>query len=319
MDRLLARLPPQAGVVFLRLRSLGDTLLLTPAAAALKAWRPDLRLAVVVESRFAAVVAQNPDFSAVIETAPGAAGRWRALRVLRQFRPQLTLGLHGGTTAAALVRASGARYRASFQGLRHGWAYNLLTPPEAPPPPRRRLHTVEHVGSLLRALGLPPAPLGPLRLLLRPEARSRTRRHLAQRGVHGPYAFLSTEAREPGLRWPLEHFAALAAWLRQNRGLSSVQASSSAGEPVAGAVLFSGTSIEELAALEAEAALVIGNDGGPIHIAAALQIPALVLYSSTDIEVWHPWQAPARWLQRQPLAALPLEEVTAALTALSPL
>lgn len=318
MVEVLPDLPHRAGVALIRLRSLGDTLLLTPAAAALKAWRPDLRLALLVEPRFAAAMAHNSDFGAVVEVPATLAGRARALRALRQFHPALVVGLHGGSTAAWLSRFSGAPQRATFAGLRHRWAYNLLTPPAAPPAGRARLHTVEHVFSLLAALGLPPGPPGPLKLFLRPEARTRVRQHLAQRGITGRYVFLGTEAREPGMRWPLEGFAQLAAWLRQTRGLASVQASAGAGEPVPGATLISGTSVEELMALEAEADFVITNDGGPVHIAAALGKPLVVLYSTTDIAVWHPWQVSARWVQRTPLRALTVDEVTAEVAALTP-
>lgn len=316
MRDTLPELPPRAGVVLIRLRSLGDTILLTPAAAALKAWRPDLRLAVVVEARFAAVVAHNPDFDAVIAVAPGAVGRARALGAVRRFRPQLALGLHGGSTAAWLARASGAPRRATFDGLRHRWAYNLFTPPRAAEGGRGRLHTVEHVLSLLEALGLPAAAPGRLCLALRPEAESRMRARIERRGVTGGYAFLNTEAREPGLRWPLERFAALAAWLRRAHGLASVQASAGGGEPVEGATLISGTSVEELMALVAGSALVAGNDGGPIHIAAALDRPTAVVYSTTDVEVWHPWRARARWRQRVPITEIPLAEVQADVDAL---
>jgi len=317
MDELLPALPPGAAVAVLRLRSLGDTLLLTPALCALKAWRPDLRLAVAVEPRFAGVLAGNPDIDQVIEVPAGAAGRLRALASLRRFRPTLVVGLHGGSTAAWLARTSGARQRATFRGLRHGWAYNLHTPPLAPPCGRARLHTVEHAASLFQALGLPAAELGPLRLFPSPRARERMRRRLSERGLAGGYAFLSAEAREPGMRWPLPNFRELAAWLRRERGLASVMASAGSGDPVEGATLVAGTTIEELIALEAEADLVVGNDGGPIHIAAALGKPTVALYSTTDIAVWGPWQAPARLLQALPLAALAPEKVIAAVSELT--
>ncbi|MGH9482140.1 MAG: glycosyltransferase family 9 protein, partial [Terriglobales bacterium] len=215
-----------------------------------------------------------------------------------------------------LERGSGAPQRATFLGLRHGWAYNLRTPPKSPPPGRARLHTVEHIASMFEALGMPTTALGPLQLFATQKSRQRMRQRLAQRGITGAYAFLTTEAREPGLRWPAANFRELAEWLKRERGLASVMASAGAGEPVAGAVLISGTTVEELIALEAEAELVVGNDGGPIHIAAALGKPVVALYSTTDIEVWSPWQARARWLQAHLLAGLTPGRVAAEIAAL---
>lgn len=312
----LPGLPPGAGVALVRLRSLGDTLLLTPAAAALKAWRPDLRLAVVVEPRFAGVLAGNPDIESIISVPSGGLARMGALAALRRFRPALTVGLHGGSTAAMLAWASGAPARATFAGLRHGWAYNLVTPPKPAPPHRLRLHTVEHVASLFEALGMPETPLGPLRVYPQANTRAGMARRRSARGITKPYVFLNVEAREPGMRWPRERFAELAAWLRRERGWASITASAGAGEPIEGVALYASTRVEELIALEADARLVVGNDGGPIHIAAALGKPVVALYSTTDLEVWAPWQARARVLQATNLAELGLPAVGPAIDSL---
>lgn len=313
MNGILPGLPRGAWVAVIRLRSLGDTLLITPALHQLKAWRPDLRLAVLVEPRFADVLAGSPDVEAVVPVPAAPAGRLRALAALRRLRPALAIGLHGGATAAWLARFSGAPHRATFLGLRHRWAYPLLTPP---PADATRRHAVEQTSNLFEQLGMPAVPPGPLRIFPSERTRAHMRQRLAARGVTGPYAFLNTEAREPALRWPLERFAELVAWLRREHGLAAVQASAGAGEPVEGAVLVSGTSVRELVALEAEAALVIGNDGGPIHIAAALAKPVLVLYSTTDIPVWAPWQTTAQLLQDCDLSRV---SATAAVSALAPL
>jgi ADP-heptose:LPS heptosyltransferase len=307
VPEVLPHLPEGAAVALLRLRSLGDTLLLTPAMAALHQWRPDLRLVVLVEPRFAPVLAGNPDLAQVIEVPRHAPGRLTALAALRREQPQLVLGLHGGTAAAWLAWGCGAPVRAAITGLRHGWAYNQQVTVD------RGLHTVERNARLLEGLGMPPSPpLGPLRLFPSDAVRTLIRRRLLAQGVRGRFAFLSTEAREPELRWPLEHFAALAAWLEREHGLRSVQASAGAGQPVKGAVMLDGTTVEELIALAAEADFVAGNDGGPIHIAAALGKPVFVAYSTTDIPVWTPWQTPARWLQAHPLSDLSPEAVLSA-------
>jgi len=318
MDEVLPGLLPGAGVALLRLRSLGDIVLMTPALAALKAWRPDLRLAAVVESRFAAALAGNPDLAEVIAVAPGAAGRWNAVRALRRFRPTLAAGLHGGSSAAILARASGARYRANFAGLRNSWAYNRHVPPKSPAPGQSRMHTVEHVASLFEALGLPEVGLGPLRATANDAGRARMRQRLRECGVTGRFAFLNTEAREPGMRWPLARFGELAAWLQRERGLASVQASAGRGQAADGAVLLAGTTVEDLIALIAESDLVVGNDGGPVHLAAALGKPVVVLYSTTDVEVWRPWQARSRWLQQANLASVSASAVAAEIAALLP-
>ena len=318
-NRLLAELPSGARIVALKLRSLGDIVLMTPALAALKAWRPDLRLAVVVEPRFAAALAGNPDIERVILAPAGWPSRLQTIAELRRLRPALAVGLHGGSTAAVLARFSGARGRATFSGLRHPWAYTHFTTPPPPPPGRTTLHAVEHAASIFHGLGLPPAELGPARLFPAPAARARLRQRLAALDVTGPFAFLNIHAREPRMRWPRPRFAALAAWLRTRYGWSSVAATASAAPPIPidGITIVTGTTVEDLIALEAEAAFVAGNDGGPLHIAAALGQPVLGLYSSTDVPVWSPWHTPARTLQAAEISQIQLDTVQTAVNSLT--
>ena len=69
MGSILERVPPGSRVAVIRLRSLGDCILTTPALHLLKAYRRDLRLAVVVEDRFREVFEDNPDVNEVLPAA----------------------------------------------------------------------------------------------------------------------------------------------------------------------------------------------------------------------------------------------------------
>src|SRR5690242_17061675 len=102
---LLPSLPPGSRVLFVRLRSLGDTVLSTPLYAALKGWRPDLSVAVLVESPNDDVLKHNPDVDEVI-TIPVTQGSFRsflsraaALRDIRAARVGCCINLHGGSTS----------------------------------------------------------------------------------------------------------------------------------------------------------------------------------------------------------------------------
>src|SRR5215468_5867712 len=105
VSRVLENLPDGAHVAVVRLRSLGDCVLTTPALELLKNSRPDLRVAVAVESRFAPVFAGNPAVETLLQPAVAAVRTWA---------PQLCLNLHGGTRSAVLTALSGARFRAGF-------------------------------------------------------------------------------------------------------------------------------------------------------------------------------------------------------------
>ena len=66
MENALESLSPGARVAVIRLRSLGDCVLTTPALEILKTARPDLRIAVVVEDRFAPIFEGNPDIDEIL-------------------------------------------------------------------------------------------------------------------------------------------------------------------------------------------------------------------------------------------------------------
>lgn len=319
LSQILPGLPSGARIVFLRLRSLGDAVLSTPALAALRAWRPDLRLAYVVEDRFAAALAGQVDLLLSLRTNRNEFGSasfetldfWPLAKRLRAWRPQLAINLHGGGKATALMLASGAPLHAGFEGSANGWALNLRTPPAAPPLGRRRLHCVEHIASLLHALGLPAAALGPARVMPQPQALAAAHARLRQAGIEKPYLFIHAGAREPRLCWPP---ARMAAWLNQihaSYGWSVVMAREpGARQEIEEAVLAAldrrvpaaclrDTSVAELIALIAGAEWVAGNDGGPLHVGAALGKPVIAFFAATDPEIWHPWRVPYRLLRAE--------------------
>src|SRR4026208_1104942 len=88
MTPVLDRLPSGSRVAVIRLRSLGDCVLTTPALALLKAHRSDLNIGVVVEDRFRGVFEGNSDIAELLQPEPST---------LRTFRPDLALNFHGGT------------------------------------------------------------------------------------------------------------------------------------------------------------------------------------------------------------------------------
>src|SRR5581483_5616114 len=115
---VLEDLPWGRRVAIIRLRSLGDCVLTTPALDLLKRARKDLAIAVVVEDRFREVFSGNPDLAAILPPDFGA---------LRGWRPNLCVNLHGGTRSAWMTALSGAQ-RVGFGHFRHQWIYQARIP-----------------------------------------------------------------------------------------------------------------------------------------------------------------------------------------------
>ena len=152
MESLLARLPSRARIAVIRLRSLGDCVLTTPALGLLKAYRPDLRIRMVVEPRFAGVFEGHPD----IEEISPEVGR----------RVDLVLNLHGGSRSMWMTLASGAKFRVGFRHHRYSWIYSHKIPrAQEILGEERPVHTAEHLASAMLWLGVPRTEIPRARLI----------------------------------------------------------------------------------------------------------------------------------------------------------
>ena len=110
-DSILSQLGSEPSIVLVRLRSLGDTVLATPAFAMLRRSLPDARIHVAMDERFADVLSGQPDIDGVLRIKPGAGWgeKARLLREIRGRRPSLCVDMHGGSTAAWMTALSGGR------------------------------------------------------------------------------------------------------------------------------------------------------------------------------------------------------------------
>jgi ADP-heptose:LPS heptosyltransferase len=274
MSGVLDRLPDSARVAIVRLRSLGDCVLTTPAIEILRQSRPDLQIAVVVEDRFKAVFQGSDAIEALLPPS---------IPALRAWRPQLCLNLHGGTRSAALIAASGARFRAGFAHFRFSQAYNIRIPrAQQILAVDRVVHTAEHLAAAMFFLGARRVEI--------PRARLFT----AKRAGGKPYAVIHPIASQPDKTWPADRFLAVAAQL----GVEPVFIAGP-GEDLSAFHPYraiAGAPLAEIKDLLANASLFIGNDSGPAHMAAAFGLPVVVLFGSSNMDVWRPWKTPSEAL-----------------------
>ena len=312
---LFPSLPPQARILIVRLRSIGDIVLLTPALHLLKNWRPDLRVSVLIEDRFRDLLEANADVDEVLEldTRHGwesVLSRLRTVRELRQREFSVCLNLHGGPTSAFLTAASGARWKLGFHHFRYRLAYHLLVPDARRILGQEDVHTAELQAAALFWFGMPRTEVPAARLFVRPAHAAWWREWRAQIGIapDRAYALLNPAVRRETEQWPPERFAQIGAYLEKELGLlplyhggpgeSSVL---DAVERAAGAAILrlENLSIGQLAAALQGARLFVGNDSGPAHMAAALARPSVVIFSSLSPKIWGPWppQGPGRYVQ----------------------
>jgi heptosyltransferase-3 len=280
VESLVARLPRDGRVAIIRLRSLGDCVLTTPALDILKRCRPDLRIAVVVENRFRAVFENNPDIDEIL--APEIAAP-------RRFRPDLCLNLHGGTRSAWMALASRARWRAGFGHFRNQFAYNVRIPrAQEVLGVERTVHTAEHLASAMFFLGAPICEI-PRAKLSRPLPGGVPSGPGSETGATGQ-AVIHPFASSPSKTWPAERFVEVAQHLPSP---VFIGADSDDLSPFAGFRTLQGAPLSELKALLSGASFFLGNDSGPAHMAAAFGVPVVVIFGDSDPAIWGPWRTPS--------------------------
>lgn len=299
MAYLLERLPSGSRIAVIRLRSLGDCVLTTPALALLKAHRPDIRIGMVVEDRFSAVFEGNPDIDDILAPAAGALAKWH---------PHMALNLHGGSRSMWLTRASGAEIKTGFAHHAYSFLYNARIPrAQEILAEDRRIHTAEHLASAMFWMGVPRTEI------------PRARLSAGTSPIPGAYAVLHPFASEPGKTWPAEGFLAVAKHLRDKAGLEPVFLVGPGDDPTAfpGFGSVRNAPLAEVKSLMAGAQLFIGNDSGPAHIAAAFGVPVVVLFGPSDPVNWAPWRTEGHVLTNpEAIDRISVQEVIAAADAL---
>lgn len=301
--------PPQR-VLVIKPCCFGDLLMATPVLAALRAAFPAVDLALLTSSWAAPAVAGNPHLSRVIRSDPVGLGPPRlphlfALgRRLRRERFDWALVLDRSPLLALLALLSGAPVRAGLDSNGRGLA---LTHRVAVPPDR---HEADLYLDVLGPLDVPVFDRSP-QYWVDPAALARVRARLAALGAGRPLVVVHPGGgQNPGTallakRWPAERYAELAARLSAQAAATVLIVGAESDRSVSAAVvaqrpataawydLTGELTLPELAALCALADLYVGNDSGPLHLAAAVGAPTLGLFGPTS---------PARYGPRGPRA-----------------
>jgi heptosyltransferase III len=298
---VLDRIPAGARVLIVRIRSMGDCVLTTPAIRILADARPDVQIGVVVESRFRAIFEGHPAIAAILEPSLIEVCRWR---------PWLCLNFHGGRRSQILTLASRASIRAGFGHHRGAALYDVRIPrAQEILGEERPVHTAEHLASAMFYLGCPR------------EAIPRAELYAAAGAPRRPYAVIHPTAAASYKTWGASGFATVARHIRDRYGLDPVFIGS-ADDDMSTFQEFecvTGAPLGAIKSLLSKASLFVGNDSGPAHIAAAFDVPLVVLFGRVEHQTtWAPWQASAArtLVDARGISAIAAERVIAAVDQL---
>jgi ADP-heptose:LPS heptosyltransferase len=305
-------------IVVFRALMLGDWLCATPALRALRAAAPRARIVLCGLPWTAALAERLPPVDAFLpfpghpalpEKAPGAGSFAEFLAQAHVRRFDLALQMHGsGDVVNGIVASIGARMTAGFAvpGTEDGLDIACPWPAQG--------HEIDRCLALADAVGAPAQGRAidfPLRDADRREALSL----LASAGLCGDYAIVHPGAQLPSRRWSPARFAAVADALagqglrvvvtgtRDEAGLARAVCAAMRGAAVD--LCGRTTSVWTLGALVERAAIVVANDTGISHVAAALRTPSVIVASGSDVSRWAPLDGARHRVLWHPVACRP--------------
>ena len=295
-------------VLVIRHGALGDLCLSFAPFAAIRAHHPTARITLLTTQPFVSLAQASPWFDRVlVDPRPRW---WQPLAMLR-----LAADLRGYARVYDLQTSTRSRRYHLFAGAAEWSGVGRRVSHPHANPCRDRMHTLERQREQLDAAGVPPAPVDLGWLAAAPAP-----------AVASPFALLIPGAapHRPAKRWPVAGFAGLAATLVA-RSLTPVVVGTASEAAAAAAIvaacpaaidLTGQTDIPAVAALASRATLVVGNDTGPTHLAAAMGAPCVVLFSAdSDPALTAPRAPGGGWptiLRAADLADLPPATVAAA-------
>jgi ADP-heptose:LPS heptosyltransferase len=293
-------------ILVIKLGALGDFVLAFRPFAAIRAHHPEARITLLTTPPFTDLASSTPWFDAIVsDDRP----RWWNIpallhlrRVLRGF--DMVYDLQTSGRSGWYHRLAG---RPPWSGIAAGASH-----PHANPD-RNAMHTLERQRDQLSMAGIADFPEPDLAWLTAAPSTP----------LPSPYAVLIPGAapHRPRKRWPVEFFGALAEILAA-RGQTPIIVGAAQDAPLAAAIraicpaaidLTGRTNLRQLASVVAGASLAVGNDTGPLHLAAATGIPCIALFSAeSDPALTRP-RGQVTVLSTANLADLPLHRVAEAL------
>ena len=295
--------------------AVGDTLMCTPAVRAIRKALPNADISVMVDRRRIQLLSENPHIDRII-IYPGKFKRLkRLLRELRSVNADLAIILYANDPdIVPLVYLSGAPVRV-------GWAESkfafLMTHPV--PRPAEKIHFIEHRGLMTEAVGI---SLDSIQMELYPSSKDEVYidRYLQRGniGVRDQLIALHPFGTRESKWWPEENVIDLLKAFSihpefmffligskdEKKAIERILACSPKNvQPTA-----DGLDIGKIAALLHRAKLFIGTDSGPMHMAAALNIPRVELFGPTLPEMYSSENGEVIRLQTQVNCLRPCEK-----------
>ncbi len=286
-------------ILIVKPSSFGDIVMTLPALALVRRTYPDAAIGWFVNAEFAGLLEGHPMLASLHiwdRGRRGSAGGFlrgagslrRVLREVRACGYDVAYDFQGLFRSGLVTRRSGAPVRIGF---RDGRELSTLFYTERRATPESAVHAVDRYRSLVDPESAAEVEFP---LAIDETAHVAARALLDELGL-GPderFVAINPAARWPSKRWPPERFGQVATWIHRHAGVRSVCIGAPGFRNVARTVAAAGgdavldatgqTSLKQLAALLHNAAFLLTNDSGPMHLAVAAGTPVVALFGPTD-------------------------------------
>jgi ADP-heptose:LPS heptosyltransferase len=317
-------------IIFIRQDRIGDVLVSTPLFAAVKRRYPDAVIDVLMSTKNHFVLHNN---SAVrkrwIYDKHNLRASLAMIRSVRRERYDFAVDLmdNPSATSTILCLLAGARWNVGIE-KNNSFVYDITVPMLS----RKETHIVDRLAQLLRVFRIDP-DIERLTVRYTPGAEARRFAKEAFQRLHLDFSTVigvNISAGGAVRYWGTEHFRLLLNYLRTMYSVFPVLVLCTPADTLLGEdIVFGipGTALspvtetfDQFAALIQGVSFLITPDTSAVHLAAALNIPAVVLYvqSNKELRIWEPYGTPSETLVTDidDLSTIPLEQVTSAVDRL---
>jgi heptosyltransferase-1 len=284
-------MPDYHHILLIKPSSLGDIVHAMPTCAAIRRTYPKARLTWLVKRQWASFVERIDGVDRVWPVKSTLKGWLSQVPALRTEGFDLVVDLQGLFRSAAIGWLGGSPLLVGFENGREGspWFYSRRVPV-----PQSEMHAVDRYLLVAKAVGAAESDTPEFRFRIPPTDYDEVDRLLIRSGVTPgtSWVAMNVSARWPTKRWPAESFAEVADRMLQE-GYGAVvmiggpderaEVAAVSGMMKTPAIDLAGaTTVGLLPALLSKASLLITNDSGPMHVAAAVGTPVVALFGPTS-------------------------------------
>ena len=293
-------------IAIIKPSALGDIVHALPVLSALRGRYPQSHISWVVNKSFEGLLAGHPDLDETIPFDRGGAGKglWSGSqyalsfgRELHRKQFDLVIDLQGLLRTGLMTAATGAKRKLGFanarEGARHFYNERIAVPNAV------RIHAVDRYWRIVEHLGAGDQPKR-FDVPIREEEKRLVEKELV--GFPRPWYTVAVGAKWLTKRWPPEQFGELLNRAQQEFGGTAIFAGVNEDSPLSQKAMESltgpsldwcgKTSLPRLAATLSLADVMIANDTGPLHLAAALGTPCVAPYTCTKVALHGPYTSP---------------------------